>query len=124
MTASEKSQQLEQRLINFAVDVLSVSNNLPKTFGGQHFGKQIIRSGSAPALLYAEARSAESDKDFRHKMSIALKELRETMVNLKIIAQSKMIPEISLEQIQDENNQLVSIFVAAIKSLDRRIKPD
>lgn len=37
--------------------------------------KQISRSGTSPALNYAEAISAESKRDFRHKLSIVLKEL-------------------------------------------------
>ncbi|MEO8088644.1 MAG: four helix bundle protein, partial [Bacteroidota bacterium] len=46
---------------------------------------QVMRSGTSPALHYGEAQSAESDKDFIHKMKVALKELRETMNALRII---------------------------------------
>ena len=116
-----KSAQLEQRLIDFAVRIVRLAADLPGSFAGAHFGKQILRSGSAPALLYGEARAAESDKDFRHKCSIALKELRETHINLKIITQSGLYPTDRLVDLLDENNQLIGIFVRTVRTMDTKI---
>ena len=121
MTSNQRAQQLEDRLIQFAVRIIAVSDNLPKTFSGQHFSKQIVRSGSAPALLYGEARGAQSDKDFRHKCSIALKELRETAINLKIILGAKYISDVKLSDLAKENNELISIFVATVRTMDRKL---
>ena len=115
------TNQLENRLIDFAVRIVRLAADLPSDFAGDYFGKQVLRSGSAPALLYAEARGAESDRDFRHKCSIALKELRETHVNLRIIAQSGIYEVPKLEGILDEANQLVSIFVSTVRSLDKKL---
>ncbi len=97
---------------------------MQKDFISQHYAKQIVRSGSAPALLYAEARGAESDKDFKHKMSIALKELRETHVNLKIVDQAQLLTEKDrnpLDKLLDENNQLISIFTAAVRTVKAKL---
>ena len=67
-------------------------------------------------MNYGEAQSAESHKDFLHKMKIALKELRESMVNLKIQKGAELIKNIAeMDKLIDENNQLISIFVASIK---------
>lgn len=121
MTSNQKAQELENRLIAFAVRIVKVADALPKTYSGQHFAKQIVRSGSSPALNYGEARGSESDKDFRHKIAIALKELRETHINLRIVGQSALLKEEDLAGVVDENNQLISIFVAAIRSLDKKI---
>ena len=117
---AQRAAELEQRLIDFAVRIVRLSADLPKSFAGQHFAKQVLRSGSAPALHYAEARGGESDKDFRHKCSIALKELRETHVNLRIVDQSGLYERSALASILDEANQLVSIFVAIVRSLDKK----
>ena len=121
MTPSQRSQQLEERLVAFAVRIVRLANALPKSFAGQHFGKQMLRSGSAPALHYGEARGAESDKDFRHKCSIALKELRETHINLKIVTQSELIDTGQTAELLDENNQLISIFVRTVRRMDAKI---
>jgi len=80
---------LEERLIQFAVTVIKLAGSLPNSTIGNHLEGQIIRSATSPALNYGEAQSVESRKDFIHKMSICLKELRETFVALKIIETAK-----------------------------------
>ena len=113
----EKKFDLEDRLIDFAVRVISVAGSLPKSKAGNHISGQLIRSGTSPAPNYGEAQSAESRADFIHKMKISLKELRETLVWLKMIKKAKFIePPSKLESLLDENNQLISIFVASLKT--------
>jgi len=70
-----KADELEERLINFAVRVIKLSACLPKTPAGKHIASQILRSGTAPAPNYGEARGAESLSDFIHKLGIVLKEV-------------------------------------------------
>lgn len=72
---------LEERLITFSIKILKIAEMQPNTYAGKHFAGQIIRSGSSPALNYGEAQSAESRREFIHKMKIALKELRETYMS-------------------------------------------
>ena len=62
---------LENRLIEFAVLVIGVVEDLPNTKAGNHIGNQLIRSGTSPAPNYGEARSAESKRDFVHKIKMA-----------------------------------------------------
>src|SRR5215831_8213828 len=82
------SDQLEERLINFAASVIDLAGRLPRTFQARHVANQILRSGTAGAPNYAEARGAESRQDFIHKMRIVGKELNETAVWLRIISKS------------------------------------
>lgn len=84
----KKKFDLEDRLVDFAVMILDLSEKLPKTYAANHLSKQIIRSGTSPALLYGEAQSAESQADFIHKMKIGLKELRETFICLKLFTKN------------------------------------
>jgi len=51
----------------------------------RHLTSQLVRSGTASSLIYAESISAESVKDLIHKLSLAQKELRETRTNLTIL---------------------------------------
>lgn len=120
--SSAFARQLEYRLVEFAVRIVAMSENMPKTYAGQYFSKQILRSGSAPALIYAEVRGAESDKDFKHKMSLVLKELRETHVNLQIVQRSKIFPSHRLEELLNEANQLVAIFTKSVKTIKDKLK--
>jgi four helix bundle protein len=82
---------LEERLIDFAIVVSDVVEGLPATRIGNYIAGQLIRSGCSPALNYGEAQSADSRNDFIHKMKIILKELRESLVSLKIIERKKLL---------------------------------
>lgn len=112
---------LEDRLIDFAVLMISISESLPNTRAGNHIAGQIVRSGTSPALNYGEAQDAESNPDFIHKIKIILKELRETFVALKIIRKAKLFKnENIIEQSLKENNELIAIFVATVKTARKR----
>ncbi|MEM9018393.1 MAG: four helix bundle protein, partial [Verrucomicrobiota bacterium] len=69
---SDRKFDLEDRLVSFAADVIDVVDALPKTRAGNHIASQLIRSGTSAAPNYGEAQSAESRKDFIHKLKIAL----------------------------------------------------
>ena len=76
-----------------------------------------MRSGTSPALQYGEAQSAESRNDFIHKLKILLKELRETLVSLKIIKKVPLTKKIDLvEKALTKCNELISIFVKSIET--------
>jgi len=108
---------LEERLIEFAVVIIKITENLNNTRAGNHVAGQLVRSGTAPALLYGEAQSAESRNDFIHKLKILLKELRETLVALKIILRVPLTQKIELvDKTMIECNELISIFVKSIET--------
>jgi four helix bundle protein len=112
---------LEDRLINFAVLILEIAESLPDVRGSQHLGGQLVRCGTAPALQYGEAQSAESRRDFVHKMKIALKELRESRICLKIINLKYYKGKEKLKNVLDESNELISIFVKSIETATKNM---
>src|SRR5688572_17307722 len=83
---------LEERLINFAVAVIFIAQTMVRNYAGNHLSEQITRSSTSAALNYGEAQSAESRRDFIHKIKVVLKELRETLINLKIIYRANLNP--------------------------------
>ena len=52
-------QELENRLIDFAAEIIILAGNFKSNYAGNHLGGQIIRSASSPALNYGEAQSAK-----------------------------------------------------------------
>jgi four helix bundle protein len=113
---------LKNRLINFSVLIIKIVNELPSTYAGKTLAGQIVRSGTSVALNYGEILSAESKKDLLHKMRVVLKELRETIINLKIIHLSKLLnSEELLLKVKKENNELISIFVSSIKTAQKNL---
>ena len=115
-----RKYDLEDRLIDFPVRIIKLADSLPRTSAGNHIAGQILRSGTSPAPNYGEAQSAESRKDFIHKMKISLKELRETKVWLKII--QKVFFSNNTEKVTDitkECDELIAIFVTSVKTTEK-----
>jgi four helix bundle protein len=118
-----KRFDLEERLINYSVLVTEIVESIPNTRAGNHFAGQLIRSGTSPALNYAEAQSGESRKDFIHKLKIVLKELRETVVCLKIISRTKLYKSgETIRSVINESNELISIFVKSIETAQNNLQ--
>src|SRR6266576_1026173 len=108
------SDELAERLINFAARVGKVVDALPNTRMGRHVGGQLVRSGTSPAPNYEEACAGESRADFVHKLSICLKELRESRCWIRLIIKAEMLPEHRLGELLDECNQLCNIIAQSI----------
>ena len=106
--------ELSERLLNFAVRISKVVDALPNTKTGNHIANQLVRSGTSPGPNYEEGRAAESRKDFAHKVSISLKELRESKFWLKFIACAKLLPEKQLNDLIDKCQQLSKIIGKSI----------
>jgi four helix bundle protein len=111
-----RADELEDRLIDFAVRIIKLSANLPKTPAGKHIAGQILRSGTSPAPNYGEARGAESNADFVHKLGIVLKELNETSIWLRIIERSQLLKREVLLEIIRESGELCRIFTSSLKT--------
>ena len=114
-----KTDELEDRLIDFAVRVIKLADALPKTPAGKHIARQLLRSGTSAATDYAEARGAESGRDFVHKLKIALKEPNETSVWLRIVQRANLMKVELLTELTDENHQLCCIN-ASVKTMQQR----
>ena len=111
-----RADELEERLIDFAVRIVRLSANLPRTSAGKHIAGQIMRSGTSPAPNYGEARGAERNADFVHKLRVVLKELNETSIWLRIIGRSELLREDLISDINQENTELCRIFAATLKT--------
>ncbi len=110
------SDQLEERLIEFAIRIIKLTNRLPKTPAGKHISGQILRCGTSPAPNYGEARGAESRADFVHKIRIVVKELNETSIWLRIIERSALLKAELLVDLIRENRELCKIFASSLKT--------
>ena len=117
----KQKYDLEQRLLEYSARIIKVVESLPPTRVGNHIADQLLRCGTSPYPNHGEAQAAESTKDFIHKIKIALKELRETYRWLKLIKFIKLInkPE-RLDELVDETEQLIKIFVTSIKTARSR----
>jgi len=113
-------KDLEARLVDFSIRVINLCQCCEFNEFTQHLSKQIVRSSSSSALNYGEAQSAESRADFAHKLSLVLKELRETNINLIIIDKSGICRQKeSIADLLNESNELVAIFQKSVTTLNK-----
>jgi four helix bundle protein len=118
---SRARYDLEDRLIDFAVQICMLTDRFPPTPIAKHVSTQIIRSGTSPLANYGEAQGAESRQDFVHKLKICLKELRETQAWLKFVERMNLCPE-QIVAVREECNELVSILVASVRTARGKVK--
>ncbi len=57
-------------------------------------------------------------------MSVSLKELRETLICLKIVIKAEIVGSEKLEPLAEEVNELIAIFVTSIKTARQNIKTE
>jgi four helix bundle protein len=123
MKNDNRKYDLEERLLNYTINIIKVVEALPNTRTGNHIANQLLRSGTSPYPNHGEAQAAESNNDFIHKMRICLKELRETYSWLKVIKRLKLISYIDKPgNVFVETEELIKIFVTSIKTAGRRKK--
>lgn len=119
----KQKYDLEDRLLDFAVNVVELTEALPSTRSGNHIAGQLLRCGTSPYGNHGEVESAESRKDFIHKLKICLKELRETKRWLRLVGRLKRLgPSSDLVTCLSEVEELIRIFVASVRTAEKHDK--
>ena len=117
---SERTYDLEERLLEFASAVIDLSEKLPNTRAGNHLAGQLLRAGTSPYGNHGEAQGAESAEDFIHKMKICLKELREVLRWARLIERKRWLgSNAQLALLLGESDQLIRIFKSSIQTAER-----
>ena len=114
---------LEDRLVNFACTACRLGERLPRTPLGRHAALQLARSSTSALANYGEVQSAESRRDFIHKLGVCLKELRETRTWLKFVGKMELAPLDSLNPVLRECDELLAILATSIKTARRNSLP-
>ncbi len=103
-------QELSDRLLDFGARVCKVVDALPDTRAGRHVANQLVRCGTSPAPNYEEGCAAESRADFTHKLSLCLKELRESRMWLRFIIKAELLTAKRIQPLWQEADELCNIF--------------
>ncbi len=115
-------KEMEGRIVGFSISVSEWITSLRKHPIIYHLKDQLIRSATSASLNYGEAQSAESRKDFIHKINIVLKELRETQINLDMMSRIKNFSEDkTLHDLKRENDELIAIFYSMLKTAKKNL---
>ncbi len=115
MADIDKSKELSDRIIEFAVSVITLTKSLSNTVENKVIAHQIIRSATSIGANYSEANNAASKQDFRNKIFIAKKEAAETRYWLDILKRVNV--GLDTASIRDENSQILMILQKIISTL-------
>jgi four helix bundle protein len=112
---------LDDRLLNFAVEIIELTEALPNTRAANHVAGQLLRNGTSPYGNHGEVEAAESLNDFIHKLKVCLKELRETRRWLRLVARLKhQEPLPNLPWCLKEADELIRTFKGSINTAEEK----
>jgi four helix bundle protein len=114
----EKKNVIQEKSFDFAVKVIGLYKELvaEKEYV---ISKQLLRSGTSIGANVEEAIAGYSKKDFASKMSIALKEARETSYWLRLLEKSELTNKKVNNQMKDAD-EIVKILSAIVKTAQQR----
>src|SRR5215831_10383194 len=108
------------RTFEFAVRIVKLCGKLDERPGvGRVMMSQILRAGTSIPANVEEAQAAQSKADFVSKMSIALKEARETHLRLRLLTTANLIPDPMLQPLIQEADEIKRVIGAIIVSTKR-----
>ena len=120
MTASETVQNLRDRTKRYALRIIRMSAEIPKTPVGNVINYQIVKSGTSPGAHYREATRSRSTAEFVSKMEGGLQELDETAYWLELLSESGLLSAKRLSPLCKETDELISIFTTCVRNAKRK----
>jgi four helix bundle protein len=120
---SDEAQKIQDRTLSFAVRVVKLCKFLSEQGDVTRvLYKQLIRSGTSVGANVREAQSAQSDRDFLHKLEVALKEARETEYWLILLVEADLVKESRIKLLRQECDEIIKILVVITKKIKQKIK--
>lgn len=113
MTAAE----LKERTKKFHIAVIKLCEGLPRNATGFELAKQLIRSAGSVGANYRAACRAKSNADFIYKIEVVIEEAGESLYWLEVITEAGLLENVKTDILMKEANELVSIFVATVKTV-------
>ena len=120
MADSNKKNNLEQRTFKFSVDVLKFLKTIKYSKENDVLRVQLAKSATSIGANYEEAQGAFSKDDFKYKMSICLREARESNYWLRLIQSIKISESENVKALIKESYELKSIFHSIMKKIHFR----
>lgn len=108
-----------EKAYSFALEIIQVYKVL-KSQNEFDLSRQILRSGTSIGANVNESISAESKKDFIHKLSISLKEARETLYWLNLLHDSDYLKQEIFQKLNKDCSELIKIINSIILTTKER----
>jgi len=112
-----KENVVKTKSVAFAVRIINLYKFL--NFEKKEFvmAKQILKSGTSVGACIRESENAESKSDFKHKLSIAQKEINETIYWLELLKETQFIEKNQFESLHTDAIELMKLLTSILKKL-------
>ncbi|HEV7869329.1 MAG TPA: four helix bundle protein [Chthoniobacteraceae bacterium] len=110
-----KDNVVQEKAYAFALAVVAICRRLQDQ-REYVLSRQLIKSGTSIGANIEEAQAGQSRADFLSKMSIALKEARETNFWLRVLRDCREFPSLDFEPLAESSAELVRILTAIVKT--------
>jgi four helix bundle protein len=117
---SSLPEVLRNRTKAFAIRVVQLFRQLPKTDEARVIGKQLLRSGTSVAANYRAVCRARSPAEFLAKIGVVVEEADETVFWLEMLVESGLVDLKRLQPLLDEANEILAIVAASQKTARAR----
>jgi four helix bundle protein len=111
----KKQNIIREKSFQFALDIVELCKRIKYDDKEYELSSQLIRSGTSIGANVEEAMASSSRKDFKHRMSIASREARESHYWLRILDQSSVTKR-SVKHHLSCADELIRILTAIVKS--------
>ena len=115
-----KADELKARSKRFALAIIKLFRDLPRTEEARILGRQLLRSGTSVAANYRAACRARSKAEFIAKLGVVVEEIDETVFWIELLAESATLPHVRLKSVETEANELLAIFAASRNTAKNR----
>lgn len=113
---------ITDRTEQFAIRIVKACHYLYEQNGvSKVLANQLLRSGTSIGANVHEAQSAQSNRDFLHKLEIALKEARETEYWLNILIKSETVKGSLFQSLLEESQELNRILLSSTEKLKKKL---
>jgi four helix bundle protein len=117
-----KSNDLMERLFSFSVDVIMFLRSIPDSPEARVIKNQLIKSATSCGANYEESQAGISRREFKNKVAISLKEIREANYWLRIILKTELTRDDRLPSLIKESSELKSILGSIVSKMNKEIK--
>jgi four helix bundle protein len=110
------NENLKRRTKDFALRIIKLVENLPKTPTARVIGDQLLRSGTSVPANYRAACRARSNAEFIAKIGVVEEETDESVFWIEMLIDTNLIKQRLVAELLDEGNQLTAIWVTSINT--------
>lgn len=116
-----KKNIVKDKSFKFAIKIVRLYQFLVAEKKEFILSKQLLRSGTSVGVMVREAEHAETKKDFIHKMTIAQKEINESIYWLELLKETDYLNTSEFKSLNDNAIEIIKLITSIIKSTKRNI---